>query len=232
MMAGIHQPHYFPWAGYFDKMRKVDKFVLLDEVQLEKGSYMYRNRILNEQGQPSYITMNYEKHGTVGKKYKDIKTKGKDGWKAKQIKDIGWFYRKSTFFDEVIPYVKEVLNIDSEYICDYAIKSISVCASLLDIETPLILQSSIEIPDGAKNNRLNIGVCKALECDTYLSGTGAKKYNDEELYIEAGIDLRYQEYTPPLYKHINAKVFIPGLSLLDMFFSIGIFETKRLFWGR
>lgn len=230
MIAGIHQPHYFPWIGYFDKMRQVDKFVLLDEVQLEKGSYMYRNRILNDQGQPSYLTMNYEKHGIVGKKYREIETKGRDEWIRKQRKDIGWFYRKSEYFGEVIPYVNKVLDVDSNHICDYAIKSISVFASLLNIDTPIVLQSLIEISNKAKNNQLNIGICESLGCDTYLSGIGAKKYNDEELYAEAKINLYYQEYTPPKYTHINSEVFIPGLSLLDMFFSIGISATKKLFW--
>ena len=42
MMIAIHQPHYFPWIGYLDKMAKADKFVLMDTVQLEKRSYMLR----------------------------------------------------------------------------------------------------------------------------------------------------------------------------------------------
>ena len=34
MVTAIHQPHYFPWLGYLDKMAKAGQFIILDEVQL------------------------------------------------------------------------------------------------------------------------------------------------------------------------------------------------------
>ncbi len=227
-ICAIHQPHYFPWLGYFDKMIKSDYFVLLDEVQLEKGSYMYRNRVLNEQGEPSYLTINYEKHGTVGKRYCDICVKGKEEWKKKQEKDIRWYYRKSQFFDEAFSLFQDVILDDSDYLCDYAIKSIMVCKEALGITTPIKKQSEIVLNGDEKNNHLNIGICKALGMDTYLSGNGARKYNDESMYEDAGVMLIYQSFEVPRYEQINAKEFVPGLSILDMFFSIGIERTKQL----
>ena len=36
--CAIVQPHYLPWIGYFDLIKKVDTFVFLDDVKYVKGS--------------------------------------------------------------------------------------------------------------------------------------------------------------------------------------------------
>ena len=44
------QPTFMPWIGYFSMMKKVDKFVLLDDVQFDRRSWQQRNRILTKEG--------------------------------------------------------------------------------------------------------------------------------------------------------------------------------------
>ena len=42
MIVGIHQPNFFPWLGFFDKMVHCDVFILLDDVQFIKRGYQNR----------------------------------------------------------------------------------------------------------------------------------------------------------------------------------------------
>ena len=53
---GIMQPYLFPYLGYFQLMRAVDRFVVYDDVAFIKQGWINRNRILIN-GQPSYFTV-------------------------------------------------------------------------------------------------------------------------------------------------------------------------------
>ncbi len=45
MICAIHQPNFFPWLGYFDKIKRCDKFVVLDDVQFPKTGGGWSNRV-------------------------------------------------------------------------------------------------------------------------------------------------------------------------------------------
>ena len=52
-VVGIHQPNFFPWLGYFDKLCRSDIFVMLDDVQFSKTGGNWCNRVrLLEGGKP------------------------------------------------------------------------------------------------------------------------------------------------------------------------------------
>lgn len=45
MRIAIHQPNLIPWFPFFYKMAMVDKFIILTNVQFEKGGYQNRYRL-------------------------------------------------------------------------------------------------------------------------------------------------------------------------------------------
>lgn len=70
MKIAIHQPNLIPWLPFFYKMAMVDKFVILDNVQFEKGGF--QNRYLTTMG--AWVTKSVQ-HGLEPlseKKYADL----------------------------------------------------------------------------------------------------------------------------------------------------------------
>lgn len=230
MIVGIHQPHYFPWMGYFDKMAKSDMFILLDVVQLEKGSYMYRNRILNAQGKITYLTISGDKHGFLNRSYKEIASTNDEEFLEKQRNEIERSYGESQYFGEVWTEVKSLFERHEHTICGYCIRSIERVKQLLEIPTVLKLQSDLSGDLSKRKNDLVLNLCQTVGATRYLSGNGARNYTDESTFENAGIQLRYQKYTSPVYNQLHTKEFISGLSILDMLFNCGIENTKKLFW--
>lgn len=230
MKIAIHQPHYFPWLGYLDKMSKVDQFILLDQVQLEKGSYMYRNRIVDATSEIKFLTVSADKHGFLEKPYSEILTKDQDTWKMKQAALLKNIYEDCTHFEEVWEQISAIFDKEHVFLCDIAIRSIEILCQMLQIKTPMVQQSQMYFDDSVKKNDLVLELCRSVGASCYLSGNGARKYTDEQSFADAGVQLRYQVFCQPQYPQLHNLEFIPGLSTLDMLFNCGVAETRRIFW--
>ena len=56
MNLAIMQPYFFPYLGYFQLIRAVDKFVFYDDVNFIKNGWINRNRVLINNA-PKYLTV-------------------------------------------------------------------------------------------------------------------------------------------------------------------------------
>lgn len=230
MIIGIHQPHFFSWMGYFDKIARSDIFVLMDNVQMEKGSNMYRAKVLNNNGGTSYLTIACDKQGMLNKVYNQINVSNEIKWKERQMNALKSYYFRSPYFSEVWKEMSTVYSATFSTVNEYAILSINIIKKLLNIDTPIKFLSEIEMEFDKKKNDLVLEICEKMNADIYLSGNGAKKYMDTLPFEKKGIKVIYQKFQPVEYRHYSNANFIPGLSILDMLFSIGIDDTRSLFW--
>lgn len=231
MKAAIHQPHYFPWIGYFDKMAKADSFVILDQVQFEKGSQMVRNRVLDGNGEIKYITISGETKDFLNREYRELLTKDVESWTSRQMNALQSYYRRAACRKEIFPLLEELFQQGYPTICQWTCASMELVRELLDIRTPLIYQSTIDYDRDNKRSDLVYAICNAIGADTYFSGRGASMaYLGREKFAKNNVKIVFQDFQHPVYPQCNAKEFTPGISVLDMLFNCGIEESRRIFW--
>ena len=231
MRIAIHQPHYFPWLGYFDKIGKADTFVLLDCVQFEKGSQMIRNRVLSDTGEIKYITISADIKHFLEREYRDIRVKNPKEWKNKQINALMNYYRKAKYREEGLKIFEDFLSNDYQTLCEWTCESIRLVCRLLNIGTKIVYQSEVGYKDEGKKSNLVLAICKALKSECYFSGQGGSvAYLDKQKFAENGISIEFQEFVHPVYRQCGGDSFVPGLSVLDMFLNCGIEKTKKWFW--
>lgn len=233
MIMGIHQPHFFPWLGFLDKVAKSDKFVILDQVQLEKGSQMIRNRVLDTNGNIKYLTISADTKDFLGREYRSIKVRDKDVWIKNQKNALLNYYRRAKYFDEAYTFMEEFYRNDFGTLFEWVFGSVKEICRILSIDTPFVLQSEIEYDRDNKKSDMVMEICKTLSADTYLSGCGGSSlYLDREKFRDSGIEIRFQTFVHPVYQQCQTSEFVAGLSVIDALFNCGMEGTKILVWEK
>lgn len=217
MVVSVHQPNYIPWMGYFYKIQNSDIFVILDDVQYIRRSFINRNRIKTHQG-ILRLTVPVENKGNFGCNINEIKIKNNLNWKENHLKNIEMNYKRSGFFHDFYDIFKSCLIRDYEKLSELNIDIIKTICQLLNIKTEMILSSTLSINE-TSTERI-ISICKAIGADTYLSGSGGAKYQDEKLFEEHSLKLVYSDFSEKPYKQLWGD-FSGGLSIIDYILNCG-----------
>jgi hypothetical protein len=194
-LVACHQPNFLPWLGFFDKLRQSDRFVLLDDVQFprtSRGTYTNRVQLLIG-GAPAWLTVPIVR-GEGVQRISEVRVDDRQPWRRKALKTIEMNYAKAPGFAEVMPVVREVLELDTDRIADLNEQAIRRLAP--DQAHKLVRQSELGDVDGAATDLL-IGLVKAAGGDAYLSGDGADGYQEEPKYAAAGLGFRLQGFHHP-----------------------------------
>ena len=218
MVVSIHQPNYIPWLGFFNKILLSDTYVVFDDVQFPRGKdYANRNQIKTNNGK-MWLTV-----PVIGKS--DLKPWNqieinKNGWVNKHLSNIESFYKKTPYFNEYYPEIKNIYLKDHNLLIDLTLDLIKHFLKILDKEVKIVLSSDIKTDLKGLDKILYI--LKNLNATKYISGDGdgSKRYIDEKLFSNQGIELVWQNYKHPIYKQ-QFNEFIPYMSILDLLFNEG-----------
>ena len=227
-VVAIHQPNFFPWLGYFNKLARADIFILMDNVQFPKKGGGWGNRVqLIINGQPAWVTMPIVRayHGT--RLVRDMQINNSTPWREQLLKTAQINYARTPFFNQIFPLFENLINNPTDNLVNYNETAIRAIAKAIGLDmSRLVIGSTLDVV--GEGTDLLISMTCAVGGTAYLCGGGADNYQENDKFAQAGIELIYQRFQHPVYPQINTSSFAMGLSIVDALMHCGIEGTRLL----
>jgi len=242
---GIMQPYFFPYIGYWQLMALTDIYVIYDDVNFIKGGWINRNRILGPDG-PFYINVPCKNAGS-GIRICDVGTDISPTYLRKISNTLTFAYRRAPYFEDVYPFIFELMSFRSDSLADYLSNAIEKTASGLGIDTTFIRSSGTPLAPELRGQTRVIEICRKLGAADYYNAIGGVKLYSPGEFEKAGItlkfvktgDIRYpqifgsskaaDQFYPDLFgSSETADQFCPNLSIIDVLMNTGWEGTRKL----
>ena len=226
-IVAIHQPNFFPWLGFFDKIARCDTFILMDNAQFPKkgGTWINRVKLLiggKEAWATAPVDRNY--HGVLP--ICEMKINKHSPWRNRLLKTVELNYKKTPFFGETFSVLKSLVENGTDSLLEYNVSAIKAIMRRLDLDTgKVVLGSSLRTEGNA--TELLISMVKSVGGAGYMCGGGAS-YQIDTKFMEAGLELIYQRFEHPRYPQIISAKFISGLSIIDSLMNCGFSGVRKL----
>jgi hypothetical protein len=164
---------------------------------------------------------------SVNKKINEIQVSNDLIYKKKLLKTIESCYRKAPYYEFVKPLIESIIFNEEKNLALFIEFSIRIICDYLQINTQLILSSSIVKRNYLKGQNKIIEICKLLGASEYYNAIGGLDLYSVVDFQNEGIKLKFiqTEITP--YKQFNNE-FIPNLSIIDVLMFNSIKEVNEM----
>jgi len=222
MLVAIHQPNLFPWLGFFDKMARVDIFILLDTASFTKGGFQNRVQLKDPNG-AQWLTVPVMKRGRFGQLTLDVEINNLTRWTRDHLNTFMTLYHKTPGYDHLMPKLERLYTTQYTRLVDFTIPGIFLIRQELDIRTSIIRAS--ELGATGSGSEFLCDLVTSVGGRVYLSGPSGRQYLDGSMFERRGIRVEYHEFRIFQYPQRFGGV-IGGLSALDYLFN----QPDLLLW--
>ena len=215
MRLAIMQPYLFPYVGYYQLMRAVDRFVVADDVTFIKQGWINRNRLLIN-GSPSYFTVPV-KRSSSATLIKDVEIDDGAGPRRRRalLRTIENFYKRAPSFDAVYPLIERVIGGPFTRIADMARASLREVCAYLGISVTIVESSAIYGNAHLKGQDRVIDTCRVERASDYINAIGGRALYSRETFLAHGIRLHFLHTAASEYRQFKTP-FVPALSVIDV----------------
>lgn len=230
-LGGI-QPVYLPWLGYFDQIRRVDLFVIADEMPYSSSGWLHRNRVLGPDG-PHWLTL--PARSQHNQTIRSVRLDAAVPWKRKHLTTLAHFYAHGVELEETLAALDELLPADAPLLTQVTVPLLRYLVDRLGITTPIVVSSELELeskyrqrfPEQPGPTHRIIAYMEALGASELLEGESGQSYFDIDLFHAHGFGVQFHRYQHPVYPQLH-QPFVSHLSVIDLLLSVGTRRAREV----
>ena len=213
MKLGIMQPYFMPYLGYWQLLKAVDRFVVLDNVGFIKQGYINRNSILS--GSKSF-PINIQVQGISSNKLiLEHQLNANPIWKKKLLKTISQNYSKAPYFSDAFNLVDKIIDNDELNLSKFLSYQLNIIAEYLNLDTEIVPSATIYNTGNLMAEERVIEICKQTNSTHYFNAFGGKELYKKENFYSKKIKLQFLKMGEIKYSQFG-KEFVPFLSIIDL----------------
>lgn len=214
----ISQSMLFPWVGMLEQVRQADCFVHYDDVQFSKGSFVNRVQIKTAKG-VQWMTVPL-KNRFFGQNIDEVEVAPVGRWRDAHLDLLETSFKGAAYARDALEIANGVYSIEYPNVGALARASLMSLVEYFSLDRLKLFVDVRELGvDGASSKRV-LEVVKKLKGKNYITGLGALKYLDHDLFESNGINVRYMQYRCCTYPQLHGE-FTPYVSGLDLIANCG-----------
>lgn len=228
MKLAIMQPYFFPYIGYWQLIHAADRFVLFDDAQYMRHSWVNRNRILKPGGGWQYILVPLKKH-EITEQIKNVQAHPDKQWKELIIAQLAHYKKKAHYFDETIKVVSEILYSNNEpSIAAINLTIIKKLCAYLNINKEIVVSSeqNFDYSGVGDAGEWALRIAEQMGASEYINPAAGAELFDGSKFTSSNIKLSFLKSDDITYSQRGD--FEPSLSIIDVLMFNGQAGTQSL----
>lgn len=221
----IHQPTYLPWLGFFDKLLASDVWVVLDDAELSRQSWITRVHVRNG-GERLLLSIPVRHRFSDHAPLHDIRIDTSHHWQRKHDRALRQSYGRSPHFAAIEPLLVVLYTTPAERLVDFTMIGLEWLRERLGVAVEIVYSSRLDAGAATGTERL-VRLTRAVGGEVYVTGSGSRGYLEPAQFYAAGLGLEWQDYVEQPYRQ-GRGAFVNRLSALDAMAELGAAGSAEL----
>jgi hypothetical protein len=213
MRVVISQSMLFPWVGMLEQVRLADVFVHYDDVQFSKGSFVNRVQIKTPEGM-NWMTVPLQ-NLHLGQRIDEVQLAPASRWRQQHLTLLQRSFSGAPHASDALALAESVYAVEHPNLASLARGSLLALVDYFGLDAGRAFNDAVALDIGGSSGERVLAAIRKLRGDTYITGHGAARYLDHQVFEQAGVQVQYMDYQCRPYPQLHGP-FTPYVSSLDL----------------